>query len=333
MILVTGATGHIGNVLVQRLLSQGARLRALVLRDEDTTPLDGLQVELVEGDVLELQSLKTACDGVQEVYHLAGLITIMPGENRLVQRVNVEGTRNMLQAAEEAGVRRFVYTSSIHAIQRAPHGTLIDEKLPYDPHNPYGAYDRSKAQASLLVQAAARQGLNAVIACPTGVIGPYDYRRSEMGALICACALGAPQLYVEGAYDFVDVRDVAEGLVRVCQHGRTGESYILSGQQISVPGLLSAIQTITGKRLLKMKIPMQVARIFARITPLYYRLARQEPRFTPYSLEVLCSNSYISHAKARLELGYQPRPLYDCLVDTVEWFTTQPACGTKPSQA
>jgi dihydroflavonol-4-reductase len=261
------------------------------------------------------------------------MITIMPGENRLVQRVNVEGTHNMLQAAQRAGVRRFLYTSSIHAIQRAQHGTLIDEKLPYDPYNPYGAYDRSKAQASMLVQAAARQGLNAVIACPTGVIGPYDYRRSEMGELIRECAQGVPQLYVDGAYDFVDVRDVAEGLVRVSRFGRPGESYILSGQQITVPRLLSYIQAITGKRLLRLKIPMQVARTFARFTPLYYRLVQQEPRFTHYSLEVLASNSVISHAKARLEVGYNPRPLYDSLVDTVQWFTANRHQVKKPTRA
>ena len=120
--LVTGATGHIGNVLVRKLLDQGEKVRALIWRGEDTTPLKGLDVEQVEGDVLDPASLEPAMHGVETVYHLAGIISIMPGRNPLVWRVNVEGTRNVLEAARHARVRRLIYTSSIHAIARAPHG-------------------------------------------------------------------------------------------------------------------------------------------------------------------------------------------------------------------
>lgn len=171
MILVTGATGHIGNVLVRKLLEQGKKVRALIWRGEDTSPLRGLDVESVEGDVLDPESLKAAFRGVDEVYHLAGIISIMPGQNPFVWRVNVEGTRNVLEAARRNNIRRLIYTSSIHALRRAPHGKVIDESLPFDPNNPYGAYDRSKAEASLEVQKTAREGLEAVIVCPTGVIG------------------------------------------------------------------------------------------------------------------------------------------------------------------
>ncbi len=161
MILVTGATGHIGNVLVRKLLEQGKKVRALIWRGEDTSPLRGLDVESVEGDVLDPESLKAAFRGVDEVYHLAGIISIMPGQNPFVWRVNVEGTRNVLEAARRNNIRRLIYTSSIHALRRAPHGKLIDESLSFDPNNPYGAYDRSKAEASLEVQKAAREGLEA----------------------------------------------------------------------------------------------------------------------------------------------------------------------------
>ncbi len=320
MILVTGATGHIGNVLVRKLLEKKEKVRAFFWRGEDTTPLDGLDVERFPGDVLDKRSLLEAMEGVDTVYHLAGVISIMPGRDPLVWRVNVEGTRNVLEAAREMGVKRLVYTSSIHALRRIPPGRAMDETLGYDPETPYGEYDRSKAAASLEVLKAAREGLDAVIACPTGVIGPYDFRGSEMGEVLRSAAYGRPMFYVEGAYDFVDVRDVAEGLIAAHDKGKRGESYILGGHKISVRELIAAVRRATGKAIAAIKVPLPLAMLVARIAPLYYRLARARPRFTPYSLEVLQSNSDISHLKAVRELGYHPRPIYETIADTVRWF-------------
>jgi len=320
MILVTGATGHIGNVLIRKLLAQGERVRALVWRGEDTSPIKGLDVEQVEGDVLDPASLTPAMRGVDTVYHLAGIISIMPGRNPFVWQVNVEGTRNVLDAARRAQIRRLIYTSSIHAIARAPHGVEMDESLGFDANNPYGEYDRSKATASLEVQKASAEGLNAVIVCPTGVIGPYDFRGSEMGEVIRGAAEAHPMFYVEGAYDFVDVRDVADGMIAAEKHGRQGESYILSGQKLSVRYMLATVREVTGKAFSSVKIPFSLAEFAARFTPWYYRKTRNKPRFTPYSLEVLQSNSNISHKKAASELGYRPRPVYESIADSVRWF-------------
>jgi len=320
MILVTGATGHIGNVLIRKLLEQGEKVRALVWRGEEPTPIKDLDVEQVEGDVLDPASLESAMRGVESVYHLAGIISIMPGRNPLVWKVNVEGTRNVLDAARRAGVRRLVYTSSIHAIARAPHGVTMDESLGFDQNNPYGEYDRSKAAASLEVQKAATAGLDAVIVCPTGVIGPYDFRGSEMGEVIRSASEARTMFYVEGAYDFVDVRDVADGLIAAHAHGRQGESYILSGQKLSVRYVLETVREVTGKAFASFKMPFSLAEFAAKFTPYYYRWTKTKPRFTPYSLEVLQSNSNISHAKAARELGYQSRPAIETIADTVRWF-------------
>ncbi len=319
MILVTGGTGHIGNVLVRKLLDRGEKIRVLFLPGESRAPLRGLQVEEVEGDVLDLTSLFKAFQGVRGIFHLAGIISIMPGSDPLVRKVNLEGTRNILRVARETGVRKFVYTSSIHAIQRTESG-VIDEQLPFDPENPYGEYDRSKAQATLEVLRAARAGLEAVIVCPTGVIGPYDFRGSMLGDVIRTAAEQKPTFYVDGAYDFVDVRDVAQGLIQAYDHGRRAESYILSGHKISVRYLLETVREITGGRFLQLKVPFDLARFVARFTPWYYRTSKTSPRFTPYSLEVLKSNANISHNKATRELGYQPRSIYETIADTVKWF-------------
>jgi dihydroflavonol-4-reductase len=322
-ILITGATGHIGNVLTRKLLERGKKVRALILPGEDKTSLEGVDVEKVEGDVLNLDSLWKPLEGVSGVFHLAGIISIMPGSEPLVWRVNVEGTRNVLKAAIQSGVRRLVYTSSIHAIQRVEQG-VIDEHLPYDVDNPYGEYDRSKAQATLEVQQASQGGLDSVIVCPTGVIGPYDYRGSMMGSVIRTAAENRPTLYVDGAYDFVDVRDVADGLIAAEEKGRRGESYILSGARMSVRYLLETVREITGFSFPAIKIPFGLARAASLFTPLYYRLAKTTPRFTPYSLEVLQSNSHISHAKASHELGYHPRPLQESISDAIQWFRNRP---------
>jgi dihydroflavonol-4-reductase len=319
MWLVTGATGHIGNVLVRKLLKRGEKVRALIPANESRESLKGLDVEAVEGDVLNLDSVFASLRGIRGIFHLAGVISIMPGPNSFVRRVNVDGTKNILHAAKETGMEKVVYTSSIHAIQRAEEG-VIDETLPYDSDNPYGAYDRSKAEATLEVLNSARAGLEAVVACPTGVIGPYDYRGSMMGAVIHDAAAAKPSLYVDGAYDFVDVRDVADGLISAAENGKRGESYILSGNKISVRYLLETVREITGRGFFQMKIPFDLAKFAAMFTPMYYRLAQATPRFTPYSLEVLQSNSNISHAKATRELDYKPRSIHETLSDTVRWF-------------
>ena len=319
MILVTGATGHIGNVLVRKLLERGEKVRVLILPGESRVPLAGLNIEAMEGDVLDTSSLFKAFRGVRGVFHLAGIISIMPGENPFVRKVNVEGTRNVMRVAKEAHVKKIVYTSSIHAIQRVE-GGVIDESLPYDSNNPYGEYDRSKAEATLEVQQAAQAGLEAVIVCPTGVIGPYDFRGSMMGSVIYDAAFAKPTLYVDGAYNFVDVRDVVNGMITAFDKGKRGESYILSGQKISVRYLLETVREITGKHFFQMKVPFDLAEFAARFTPWYYRTSKAIPRFTPYSLKVLQSNCNISHAKATRELDYQPRTIYETIADTVRWF-------------
>jgi dihydroflavonol-4-reductase len=319
MILVTGATGHIGNTLVRALVERGQRVRAMLLPGEDPTPLQGLGVEQVPADVLDFTSVLAAFGHVTCVYHLAGVISILPGPQPVLRAVNVVGTRHVLQAARQVGVERLIYTSSIHALRRVPHGVLIDESLPFDPEGAISAYDASKAQASLEVLQAARAGIPATIVCPTGVIGPYDFRRSEIADLVLSCMRGEPQLYVDGAYDFVDVRDVAEGMIHACEYGRPGESYLLGGEQITVRRMLDSVAEITRRGFARIRVPLALARLVSRATPAYYRLTRARPRITPYSLETLASNSNISHAKAARELGFVPRPLRQSMEDMVRW--------------
>lgn len=320
MIVVTGATGHIGNVLVRELLSRGEKVRVLISPSKNTAPLDGLEVEMVEGDVCKLDSLIPAFKGSDVVYHLAGLISILPGKSKLLHQVNVTGTQNVIAACRQTGVRRLVYTSSIRAIVEPPHGTAIDETMPFDPARVMGEYDRSKAQATLEVLKAVEQGLDAVIVCPTGVMGPYDFKPSEMGQLLIDFSKKKLAAYIDGAGDFVDVRDMATGHIIACEKGRTGESYILSGERLTIAELMLLFEEITGVKAPRLKMPIWLAKTIAIFTPLYYNLTKTKPRFTSYSISTLNSNSVVSMTKAHHELDYSPRPIRESIADTSRWF-------------
>ena len=322
MILVTGATGHIGNVLIRQLLENGEKVRALILKEEDTTPIQDLQVEKIEGDVLDLNSLETAFKGVDTVYHLAGIISIMPGQNPFVWEVNVKGTRIVLQTALQEGVRRLVYTSSIHAIARAPHGIQIDETLPFDTNNPYGAYDRSKAEASLDVQKACRDGLDAVIVCPTGVIGPFDFRRSEMGNVILDAARRKTSLYVDGAYDFVDVRDVAPAFYNAMQRGTPGERYLLGGPNWTLERFFGHLERVSKVSAPRFKVPAKLHTVTSKLVEGVYKTLGKTPPLDPISMEMARYFWYVDSTKAKEELDFTPRDPQETLYDTVEYLRT-----------
>jgi dihydroflavonol-4-reductase len=319
MNLVTGATGHVGNVLVRQLLARGVRVRALVLPDETLNPIAALDVEQVEGDVLNPASLIDAMTGVDVVYHVAGIVTILPGAEALMRRVNVAGPRNVAAAALKSGVRRLVHVSSIHALQRGDYHSIIDESRPLALKNAAGVYDQSKAQGTQAVLDAVKQGLNAVITYPTGILGPHDYRRSAMGKAVASFAKEHFHMLVQGAFDFVDVRDVARGLILAGEHGRCGEGYILSGTHLSIPALKTAVQDVAGVASGHIVLPWRLAMAFARIMQHVYRLTLTTPVFTPYSLKTLQDGARCVYTKAERELGYTIHPIRQTLRDTLAW--------------
>jgi dihydroflavonol-4-reductase len=320
MILVTGAAGHLGTNLVRELVDRGRKVRVFVLPQEDLSSLNGMPLEIVKGNVLDRGSLRAALEGVDELYHLAGIISIMPGRNELMRQVNAVGTANVARCAREAGVRRMVYVSSIHALSRPPKGTAIDETVAFDPHNAAGEYDQTKAEASLAVLAEVSRGLDAVLICPTGIIGPHYYRGgSPMHGMIRTWMRPGLHLTLNGRFDFVDVRDVARGMILAAEKGRRGQTYIIRGACLSVEELIAMVRETAGGRGRTIAVPFWLAMLAARFTPLHARLWKTQVRFTPYALETMVSNSAISGEKAARELGYRPRPMRDTMRDTVLW--------------
>jgi dihydroflavonol-4-reductase len=317
--IVTGANGFLGNVLIKKLLERGHEVKAFIRNTSDLHSLKDLDIELCTGDISEISSLRRAFDGVDYVYHLAGIISLMPGDRNLINKINYLSTKNVIQACRDCNVKRLVYTSTIHALEDTPNGVIINENVPYCSAANKSIYDFSKSMASKEVLNAVQEGLDAVIVNPTGVIGPYDFPVSAITKTFIDFAKSKLKLAIEGAYDFVDVRDVAEGHILACEKGKKGENYILSGERVSVSEMMKILESITGIKAPRYYLPLGFGKFVGSLMPIYYRITGVKPYFTRYSVEVLCSNSYISHEKATRQLGYNPRPAKDSFRDSLAW--------------
>lgn len=323
MILVTGATGHIGNVLVNKLMCLGEELRLLLPPGESVAALNGIRAEIVVCDIRNSDAVMKAVEGCETVFHLAGIIRVSKKKDTLIQEVNIGGTQNMVNACLHHKVRRMVYISSVHAIKEPKDGTAITEQLNYVTDEKAGGYANSKAAATRIVQEGIARGLDAVVIFPSGVIGPFDYKLSEIGSMIKGFVRGSKSrvaFYFDGAYDFVDVRDVCDALIQAWKMGKSGEGYIISGEQASVKQIYTHLLSIQGKRKKLVRVPLWLVKFAVLFMPLYYRMFRKKPVFTKAAVEVLHSNANISSAKAQRELGYRPRPVFESLRDSVVWF-------------
>ncbi len=322
--IVTGANGFLGNNVVRRLTEDGEHeVRALVLPGEETRPLEGLRCGIYRGDVTQMDTLREifAVDGEAEVYviHCAAIVSIKSKYSPLMQAVNVNGTKNVVQKVLEAGAK-LVYVNSVHAITEKPHGETMAEITDFDPDKVEGQYGKTKAEvANYVLQMVEKEGLNACIVHPSGLIGPYDFGSSHLTQLVMDFVKGRLKACVRGGYDFTDVRDVADGIVRACEKGRRGECYILSNRYVEIHELLDAISEARHAPKIKTVLPMWLAKVTAPLSELYYAIRKQTPLYTRYSLYTLCSNSHFSNEKARRELGYQTRPLEQSVADTVAW--------------
>ncbi len=317
-IVVTGAAGHIGGNLVRALIARGTPPRVMV--HEDRRALEGLGLEEVHGDVTDLPSLKAAFEGAERVYHLAARISIAPGDEELVEATNVEGVGNVVEACLQCKVKRLVHVSSIHALSSDPIEAPIDETRPLCSGDGLLPYDRSKAGGERKVRAGIERGLDAVIVNPTGVVGPFDYRPSRMGEVLLSLYHRTLPGLVDGAFNWVDVRDVVDGILLAGERGKCGDRFLLSGHRASVPELAALVEEVTGKKKPRMVSPMWLARGAAPFATLYARVAGQRPLFTSQSLQALRNHRDVRHDKATRELGYQPRPLRATVEDTFAWF-------------
>jgi dihydroflavonol-4-reductase len=314
---VTGASGHIGGNLVRALIADGRKVRALVHRD--ARALDGLDVEIAQGDVSDPASLDRLMEDAGTVFHMAGRISIAGAEGGLVERTNVDGTREVVEACLRKGVRRLVHCSSIHAFSSEPDGVLDEtHALALDSRDM--PYDHSKAMSQRAVLDGVARGLDAVVINPTAVIGPNDFAPSRMGRIIVAIARRRLPALIDGGYDWVDARDVAAGAIAAEKRGRTGECYLLSGHWINFRDLSELIGRLIDRPTPKAAAPLWLALPASYASLAWGRLCGKTPLFTPSAVRTLHSHHRVSREKAVRELGYAPRPFEETIRDTVEWF-------------
>lgn len=317
--VVTGATGHIGNVLVRKLYERGYQVVAFVLKNDNIDIFKGLNIEYKYGDVNDIESLENAFLGADVVFHLAGIIEIGNGNKAKMYKVNVEGTKNVVDVCKKVGVKKLVYTSSVHAIKEKPKGEVIEETNEFSSKFVKGTYAKTKAEATKYVLDAQDEKLDVIITHPSGVIGPYEYKRSNLGQLIIDCYYKKMKAYLDGGYNFVDVRDVADGLVLALEKGRPGQCYILAGHYVSIKELMKYVEEITHVPAPKFKIARWFAYATGFLSEIYYKIMKQKPLFTSYSVYTTGTNSNFSMQKAQKELGYNPRPIKETMEDTINW--------------
>ncbi len=315
--LVTGGTGRIGNVLLKELCKKGVPTRVLVRSTSDQSALKGCVYEQVVGDILDPESITKACEGVEYVYHLAGKINISTHGGQETFDTNMTGTQNVIQACLKAHIKRLLYISTIHVFSQSDDSKPITESVPFCQSTDRNLYDCSKASATQEVLSAVReQNLDAVIVAPTGVTGPYDYRPSYFGKSLISFVKSGMNYSVDGAYDYVDVRDVVNGMITAMEKGQKGEMYILSGERLTMRDFVSYIKEFTNQTSQTTFLPHPIALALAHFQSFF----NAESELTPYSLKTLLSNSNISHEKATKELGYVPRTVKESLKDQYEWF-------------
>ena len=324
--LVTGATGFLGRAVAEELVRRKAQVHALVLHDDPYTDLLPKEVRTVIGDVCDKSSLSdffADADSRTCVIHCAGIVSVASRPGPRLYQVNVGGTWKVLRQCMEHDVGTMVYVSSVHAIPEKPKGCIISEDCEFSPGLVDGDYAKSKSAATELVFDAAERGLNASIVFPSGIIGPGDLQGGSFTSMAKSFLSGKLPFAVRGGYDFVDVRDVARGILACSESGEPGKGYILSGCYVTIRRMLQLVGKAAKLKYRSICLPLGLARLAA---PYYERRSLRERNplfFTPYSVSVLASNGQFSHAAASERFAYQPRPIEETLGDMTAWLLNQ----------
>ena len=315
--VVTGAGGFLGSVLVRELVARGRSVRAIIR--SNAKALEELDIEIVTADIRDSSSIDRALAGAESVFHLASVISLSGDRSGSVSATNIDGARNVAEAALKNGVKRFIHCSSIHVFDLKDHGKTINENtIRVTTDSP--VYDRTKYAGELAVRDLIKTGLPAVVIHPTGVIGPGDHRPSRMGQVLIDLSSKKFPALISGGFNWVDVRDVCVGALAAEEFGRIGESYILSGQWHSTRQLATFGEEITGTPPPNFDLPMWLAQGIAPIGSLLGNISSNEYRLNSDTVSALKAARKISSAKAETELGFKSRPIRNSVHDAYKWF-------------
>jgi dihydroflavonol-4-reductase len=319
--LITGATGLVGSAVARKLLAEGFAVRALVRPGSPRFHLDGLDLEFVDGDIRDAESVRRAMAGIRYVFHVAADYRLWARDPSELFAANVDGTRVVMQAAKAAGVERIVYTSSVATLALHDDGTPSDETVPLTVEAGIGAYKRSKIAAERLVEAmVANDSLPAVIVNPSTPIGPRDVKPTPTGRIIVETARGRVPAFRDTGLNLVHVDDVAEGHLAALKRGAIGERYILGGENVPLIDMLTEIAHMAGRRPPRWLIPRSLAISVAYAAETTARLTGRVPFTTLDGIRMADHRMFFTAAKAERDLGFRARPYREALADAVNWF-------------
>src|SRR5215472_8600925 len=318
---VTGATGFLGSHVARQLLKHGAALRLLVRSTSRTDNIDDLQAERVIGDLRDVGSLKQGMEGCDYVFHVAADYRLWAVNGQELYDSNVNGTRNVLRAARESHVQRVVYTSSVATMGFGNNGRMTDESTPVTLANMIGDYKRSKFMAEQLVLKAARGGQDAVIVNPTTPIGERDIKPTPTGRIVVDFLKRKFPAYVDTGLNLVDVRECANGHIQAFEKGKSGERYILGGENLTLKQILDKLSAITGLKSPSVRVPYVLALATGVVDEVVTgRILGREPRATIDAVRMGRKKMFVSCAKAERELGWKVVPVDGALRRAVEWY-------------
>jgi dihydroflavonol-4-reductase len=320
-VFVTGATGFVGSHVAEQLEAMGAEVRVLVRKTSRTENLEMLKAERVVGDLRDFESLKKGMVGCEFVFHVGADYRLWARDPQPMYASNVEGTRSIIRAAQETKVRRVIYTSSVATMGFGNNGRVVDEKTPVQLAMMIGDYKKSKFMAEYAAMQMARAGADVVIVNPSTPVGDRDIKPTPTGQIVVDFLKKRFPAYVDTGLNLVDVRDCARGHINAMERGRSGERYILGGENLTFKQILDKLAAITGLPSPKVKLPYAVALATGVVDTLFTGyLLRKEPRVTIDAVRMGRKKMFVSSAKAQTELGYAAGPVDEGLRGATEWF-------------
>jgi dihydroflavonol-4-reductase len=318
---ITGATGFVGSHVARAVAADGAELRLLARPTSRTENIEDLRADVAIGDLCEPESLKKAMRGCDFVFHVAADYRLWVRDPRQMYRANVDGTRAIIQAAQETGVRRVVYTSSVATMGFTREGHIAAEDSPVSLKDMVGHYKRSKFMAEEIALEAGRKGANVVVVNPTTPIGEYDIKPTPTGRIVVDFLKRRFPAYVDTGLNLADVREVVRGHVLAMEKARPGERYILGGENLTLKQILDRLAALTGLPAPTMQVPHFVAMAFAVFDQFFTgAVLGKEPRATIDAVKMGRKKMFASSGKAERELGYKVLPVEDALRRAVDWF-------------
>lgn len=320
--LVTGATGFIGSAVARKLLARGEAVRVLARKDGDRRNLEGLDVEIVEGDLRDEAARRAATKGISSLYHVAADYRLWVPDPAAMYATNVDATTDLLRRAADAGADRIVYTSSVATLGIPADGTPATEVTPVTLADMIGPYKRSKFLAEEAVRGLAQsEGLPVVIVNPTAPVGPRDVKPTPTGRTVIEAAAGRMPAFVDTGLNLVHVDDCAGGHLLAHDKGTIGERYILGGENLTLQQILQRIAALTGGKAPKIKLPHGAILPLAYAAEFSAKLFRTgEPFVTVDGIKLAKKRMFFTHAKAARDLGYSARPADEALLDAIAWF-------------